>query len=245
MILLIDIGNARIKWGLTEGDKVEYGSAFFYKDQPIDSLLAAHFKHLEYKRVVVSNVGGKSYRISLAEWFQKEKGIEAEFLFAESSALGLKIAYTEAKSFGMDRFFSMLSCWDEFSSPFVLLGCGSATTFDAVDATGQHRGSLIAPGLYLQHAAMAQLANCAVPADLAVPQFAYGKSTAEAISQGTISLIADFFNARYKTVCEELKAPVQCIITGGDAELIQPFLKMTVHYRPYCVLTGLARYIRS
>lgn len=245
MTLLIDVGNARIKWCQVFENQLSHGVPFFYKGTDFEALLDEHFGPIETQVVAISNVGGKIYREKLTAWFEREKGVTPDFYFAESSAFGLEFAYHTPRAFGMDRFFAMLYCWQHFKSPFVLLGCGSATTFDAVNEAGRHLGSLIAPGLYLQHASMANLANCEVPADLSVSQFAYGKSTAEAISQGAIQLIADFFNARYRVFQHEIDSPVKCVITGGDALRIQPFLTMPSEHVPHCVLLGMAHYMEK
>lgn len=239
MTLLIDVGNTRIKWGLMGDDRVNYGGSFFYKQEPLEEMFAVHWGLLSVDRVVISNVGGKTIGQCLTAWFLTNKKIEPLFLFAEKEAMGLTFAYTQAKTFGMDRFFAMLACWQEFNSAFVLLGCGSATTFDAVTEAGQHLGSLIAPGLYLQHAAMAGLANCAIPAELAAREHAFGKSTAEAITQGALQLIAGFFNFQQQEMKKQIHTNIQYVITGGDAEAIQPFLTFPVHYRPHIVLEGL------
>lgn len=245
MILLIDIGNTRIKWGVLKNNKVNYGGAFFYKNLPLEAAFAMNWAPLSMSRVAISNVGGKLIGDAVAGWLLKNKKIKAEFFFAEPECFGLRLGYTQPKTFGMDRFFAMLACWHNIQSAFVLLGCGSATTFDAVMSTGQHLGSLIAPGLYLQHTAIAQLANCAIPSEMSVQQQALGKSTAEAISQGTIQLISGFFNHQVHALAHQTEAAFRYVITGGDAESILPFLNFPCEYRPHIVLEGLAIYLKA
>lgn len=245
MILLIDVGNTRVKWGLLENGKVNFGGAFFYKNLPLTEIFLLHWSQLNIKRVVISNVGGKIIGTALTEWFVANKKMTPEFLFAQQEKFGLHFGYTQPKTFGMDRFFAMLAAWYDHKNAFVLLGCGTATTFDAVTDQGQHLGSLIAPGLYLQHTAMAQLANCSVPEEMAVPERRFGKSTAEAISQGTIQLVAGFFNEEAQRVERQLGMQPRFIITGGDAESISPLLFFAPEYRPHIVLEGLALFLTA
>lgn len=74
---------------------------------------------------------------------------------------GLRIAYADPASLGVDRFLAMLAARARGPGPWLVAGVGTALTIDLIDADGRHRGGRIAPSPALMrtslHARAAQL----------------------------------------------------------------------------------------
>lgn len=248
MNLLIDIGNSRIKWGFYQEGGLQFENAVFYKNQ----VLATVFNHCFgiYERpeqVLVANVAGIAMKAALETWLMNQWQLKPEFIRAQSSYLGLTLGYHDAAEFGWDRWLGLIRLWRDFQKPFCLIGCGSALTFDAVDARGQHLGSLIAPGLHLQRQSIVtQLSGCQLPDSMTFQvKQALGYSTADAVIQGILHMSSGFINyysAKYQQI---LGAETEFVITGGDAEILMPLLPLNPHFRPHLVLEGLSLFVKN
>src|SRR3990167_3745109 len=191
MILLIDIGNSRIKWAILQDNKFQFENAVFYKNQTLATVFNNCFAtYVKPAAVLVANVAGQKMSEALNAWLISTWNLTAQFIQAQPSYLGFTLAYGEAAEFGWDRWVALVALWHEYKKPLCLMGCGSALTFDAVDATGKHLGSLIAPGLHLQrNSIITQLSGCKLPEStpFSIKQ-GLGLSTTEAIIQGIVRM---------------------------------------------------------
>src|SRR5699024_8726538 len=62
---------------------------------------------------------------------------------------GVRNAYAQPETLGVDRFLSMVAAYADGHAPCVLVSCGTALVLDALAAGGRHLGGLIAPGATL------------------------------------------------------------------------------------------------
>lgn len=67
---------------------------------------------------------------------------------------GLRIAYAEPASLGVDRFLAMLAARTRGAGPWLVVGIGTALTLDLIDHEGRHRGGRIAPSPALMRASL-------------------------------------------------------------------------------------------
>lgn len=67
---------------------------------------------------------------------------------------GLRIAYADPASLGVDRFLAMLAARVRGPGPWLVVGVGTALTLDLIDADGRHRGGRIAPSPALMRASL-------------------------------------------------------------------------------------------
>jgi type III pantothenate kinase len=110
-------------------------------------------------------------------------------------------------------------------------------TVDVIDIEGRHQGGYILPGLRMMRAAL-HAGTAALPlAD--GTNLDIGRNTATAIASGTLlGLVATI----ERVAAEQIRhyKSLQCILTGGDGELVGRHLKIPYHYEPDLVLKGLA-----
>ena len=72
--------------------------------------------------------------------------------------LGMKALVDRPDEVGADRLINTIAAHDRYPGPTIVVDFGTATTFDVVDADGNYRGGVIAPGTNLSLQALEQAA---------------------------------------------------------------------------------------
>ena len=241
MLLLIDAGNTRVKWALAPampgkpGEWVESGAVA----REALPTLAAHWKGRHVMRVVLSNVAGEAVRKDLAAVLGHCFGPhEPPLEVFVSSALraGLRNGYRTPGQLGSDRFASSIGARALFPGQALIVAtCGTATTIDAISGEGVFIGGMILPGLRLMASALAthtaQLPEVAQRMGSDMP---FADNTEEAIVLGCMSAQA---GAIERALARHPGA--RCIISGGAARMLAPFLAAPAELVDNLVLIGL------
>jgi len=246
VILLVDIGNSRIKWACLIKGKLEYhGSAVRGKDK--DAFVAdleQHWRKVKKpKAIVVSNVAGGVYAEALTAWASERWQLQPHFVVAEHQAFEITNAYNKAERLGADRWASLIAARRHVSGPVCIIDAGTAVTIDVLNAKGVHQGGLIIPGLtMMRHALLEQtedlLPATATPASGDISLLA--RDTQDGVNGGTLYALVAVIDRVVADVRTELGTELARIITGGDAETLLPLLAGNYHHHPELVLEGLA-----
>jgi type III pantothenate kinase len=244
MNLLVDIGNARIKWALQEADKLQAGLPLVRHNKAFKDIARPAWKDLEPpRRVIVSNVAGLDYGKTVQTWVKRRWKIVPEFLTAAKKQCGVTNAYKEPARLGADRWASLLAAHARYRGPVVIVDCGTAITIDAMAADGRHLGGLIAPGIDLMTASLTDKAPCIEIADRKNQDIALlGSSTEVGLSGGVLYAAVSLVDRVLLDLKAELGPATKQIITGGDADRISPLLSTQPVCEPDLVLFGLATY---
>ena len=236
MNLLVDMGNTRLKWALSENGQLMPGETLL--NQMLNGKeLAALWATLKTPQVVVIASVGAVLRLALVKAVAQElwPGIKIVVASAKSQEYGVTNAYLLPEKLGVDRWLALIAARRRFVGPLCLVDCGTAITIDLLGADGVHQGGFISPGLALMKCALNQ-GTAALPN--AVEHFATtpADSTEAAIFAGTLfSAVGLIENVMAKQT--ETK---QLILTGGDAELIAGQLRLDFTIAEHLVLEGLA-----
>lgn len=150
-------------------------------------------------------------------------------------------AYATGATLGADRIAAMAGAISLFPGEELLVtDCGTAATYDRVDASGRFVGGNIAPGIGMRlralHAYTSRLPECPTPS---APTPLWGHSTAEAMQAGA-----------WHGLCAEIEyyfrrsTPCRLVLTGGRACQLAGFLDIPNSYAdPDLVLRGLKHII--
>lgn len=153
-------------------------------------------------------------------------------------------SYANPAKMGVDRWLAMLAAQSlSGGAAFCVVDAGTAMTFDAVDANGQHIGGAIAPGLAMLRNSLRD--GTKISADWAVvPQdMALGKDTESALSCGVIAAAAGVVDRCLQQLPQQNL--MQCFISGGDAGTLSHCLSGNWHIEPDLVFQGLHRWSRA
>ena len=252
MKLLLDIGNSRIKWALiaADGEWIDKGACTHHSSdiqQWLNTIthqpgsvwcvcVAEQTMYTQLQQQLLQRWPQlKITRIASTAFFElHHSGSEARDTSAESQQTGLGIitAYSEPQSLGADRWAALIAANARQPNQRLLIAdCGTAVTLDILDKR-EHQGGYILPGLTtMQRSLQQSTADLPLVAGIGVQ---LADNTADAIRHGcTISIIAALEWAMQNHACE------LCLLTGGDAAVLAPQLKIPLLEVSDLVLQGL------
>lgn len=242
MILLIDIGNSRLKWSLAEQERVAEVFAKDYRQAGYIAGLRRQWQDLPTpKQIAIASVSQPAVVAELAQLFQS-LWPNSGFMYARTglTAFGVKNAYPQAERLGVDRWLALLAARKHYPGPVCVVDCGTAITVDVMQADGTHLGGLICPGLQLmQHALAQNTADLRVSEQPYEPDLACDTQTAIAngVSLAAVGLI--------EQVMKKFATDYRLILTGGDAMSLAPLLSRPSAVDSALVLKGLLLYCRG
>ncbi len=151
---------------------------------------------------------------------------------------GISINYENPKEVGADRIANAVAAFDLHGGPTIVVDFGTATTCDAVSASGEYLGGAIAPGIEISMDALVGRAAALRAVELREPRNVLGRSTVESIQSGAVY----GFAAQVDGLCERIQrelGPSTIISTGGLADLITPLSSCISEAEPWLTLYGL------
>lgn len=240
MILLVDVGNTRIKWGLSHDQIISDHGAFQYKHRPVlEALKAAWAKLPSPERILVANVAGALIAEDLVGYCQEHFQRAPEYVQAVPQACGVTNGYTQPAQLGADRWAAVVGAYHLYNGPACIIGCGTAITVDTVTHHGRHLGGLIAPGIGIMQRALAAAAP-AIPQEPGDTVTLYARDTRTAVTSGILYAAAGLIQRATTEIRAQQGARTKFLLTGGDAERLQSMLQERYMLAPHLVLEGLA-----
>jgi type III pantothenate kinase len=243
MILLVDIGNTRIKWAQLEGLSLGTQSAQPHANWTRDDAIATLTRAMPRpERVLVSNVGGPRMADVLKAAFAEAWQLTPEFAESRASAAGVRNCYSDPTKLGVDRWMAMIGARALEARAVCVVSVGTAMTIDGVDAHGKHLGGVIVPGPNMMVASL--LRNTSEIARRAeqgsVDSDLLADNTLGAIMQGATHALAALVERAAETIALEAQQPPTVLLTGGAAARVLQALRIGCKSVPDLVLRGLA-----
>lgn len=241
MLLLIDAGNTRIKWALAAQGRAAPGTwleSGILERQALPQL-DAPWRGKPLSGVWLSNVAGDAVQRELSRLLPTAAQGQAPALQVFRSAAciaGLRNAYRNPAQLGSDRFASAIGARALHpGQPLIVATCGTATTVDAVSADGVFLGGMILPGLRLMAQSLAtHTAQLPDVAQRMGPSQPFADNTEEAIVLGCLSAQAGAIERAMNRL-----PGARCIISGGAAGMVAPYLGVPPIVVENLVLVGL------
>ena len=232
MILCIDSGNSRIKWGL-------HGDGGWLETAAVDHAESAKMATLPQRLpmpdcVMLANVAGEAARAAirqaLAPWLPVMREVAAT-----AAAGGVTNLYENPARLGVDRWCALIGARALTVAPCVVVMAGTATTVDTLAGDGRFLGGLILPGLDLMRRSLAR-DTAALP--LAAGKYVvHPRTTDDAITSGCIEAQI----GAIERACSRLGAEAHCLLSGGAAATIGEHLGVPHTLFANLVLEGLLR----
>lgn len=243
MIVVIDAGNTRIKWGAHDGRDWLANGALATAD--VAQLAEAADEWPRGARIVLCNVAGAAVGQRIEEGLRTAGHADLHRFHASAACAGVRNGYAEPERLGADRWAALLGAHVlAGGKPCLVVSAGTATTIDRLDADGTFPGGVILPGFDMMRSALA--GNTAqlplVDGEFIAPP-AVPTRTGNAIVTGCM-------HAQLGAI-ERLFAPLAatpgalCLLTGGGAPRLLPALRLPVRHEARLVLAGLVRYALS
>jgi len=239
MILLVDVGNTRIKWLLWQQGRTGPGGSLLHKGLAPAGLGERLWSGLERpSQVVIANVAGTEMAAALRSWIQQIWRLEPRFATTAASGFGVSNAYAVPAQMGVDRWVAMVGARARSGQSCCIVDCGTAVTVDALTADGMHLGGVIFPGVRLMREALYRDTR-QIPAEDRGQATVFGQSTRDCVWGGTTYAVAAAIDGIAERMEERLPGEAQRLLTGGDADLLLPYLRGRYRLEPELIFQGL------
>ena len=245
MVLLMDIGNTRLKWGVLESDgSIQPGQPIVVSDGFLDELNSTWADQFVPERILVSSVASAEIENDVAQWSREMGLVKIDFVHSQAEAFGVRNAYEQPEKLGVDRWLSLIAMASRKQLPACVVDCGTALTLDVLDQQGQHLGGLIVPGLGLMHESLVRRTS-GIRNSTEIPGGLLGSNTDSAIQSGIIHAACGLVERVFGQLRDEMGKDLKLYITGGDASRVAREVSFESVLAPALVLEGLAAIARE
>jgi type III pantothenate kinase len=244
MILVIDVGNTRLKWAWLTSTGLSDQQAVVHREaKPAIWATALFESGQKPSRVLVSNVAGPAMAKILTRLAKKLFRVDIEFITATREFQGLTSGYLDPSLLGADRWLALIGAWTMARSAICVVDAGTAVKVDSVDGSGQHLGGLIAPGIHMmREVLLSKTSDIAKAALHSTPSLAgvLANNTTAAVSRGAVFALAGMADRAAQVIAQSTGTAPRLFITGGDAIMIAGTMSLQGEIVPDLVLQGLA-----
>lgn len=234
-LLVIDSGNSYVKWGLYTGDQWLRKSKVFYSDV---FLLEKEFIDLpEPTIIVISHVARAITRNQLSAVISIWP-IRPYWIVAQTFQCGVTNGYSDPTQLGSDRWAALIATWKIRRHACLVINVGTAVTIDALSDSGKFLGGIILPG---SHLILSSLLSGTQLINIETGNYRdFPLNTNDAIKSGLIQCLIGAIERMYNLLSLQLDHSVEsCIISGGDASILAPFIRFPTVVVDDLVLEGL------
>lgn len=228
MLLVIDVGNTNIKYGVFNGDEIlasfrvssrisrtadEYGSVL------VNLLSNSGINKSDINGIIVSSViPTLNYTIChMCEYFF---GI-SPLMVGPGIKTGINIKTENPKEVGADRIVNSVAAYKKYGGAVIVIDFGTATTFNVVDKDGAFIGGVIAPGIKTSLSGLVSSTAQLPMIELVPPKKAIAKSTESNMQAGIIFGFSGLVDNIVGKIKRELgDDTVKVVATGGLGEII-------------------------
>lgn len=248
MILAIDAGNSRVKWGWLEAEDngalvppVRWASiatvSLIEFAASSDHVNPFSVTHEDPERIIISNVAGEGAHQLLVNW-TSIFDVEPMWLHGEAERCGVTNRYERPEVLGPDRWAALVAARAlHHSGPALVVNAGTATTVDMLSAEGAFLGGAILPGVELMRFVLHEHTG-----RLPIQEGSHReapRNTVDAIETGCRHAQAGAVERMYRVFRDMGGAPL-CIVAGGAGRALVDQLSMPRRYVENLVLDGLA-----
>lgn len=250
MILLLDIGNTRIKWAQLMDGALTPQQTILHRDVATDVWTKQLFRErFRPARLLVASVAGDDMVATVRSEAKKHWNITPEFATSTGLAGGVTNAYAEPSTLGVDRWLAVIAAREQASGAACVIDAGTAMTIDVVSAEGLHVGGMILPGVQMmvdsllqrtgEIAGNARRSRAKASAEPR-PGNVFASNTGQAILNGALLAVAAAADRAVAEAATALKSTPRALMTGGDAERVVRMMQTRPEIVPDLVLRGLA-----
>jgi type III pantothenate kinase len=242
-ILLVDIGNTRVKWALLDGARFTLRKPLVHegKGEVLASLMRRAGADVE--RVLAVSVAGAQLDRALTQAARARK-LRVEFVKSVRRAGGLSNGYKDVWRLGADRWVGAIGAHALAKGRDVLFAmAGTALTIDLVTAAGQHRGGAIIPGPATMVASLLSGTHGIrrrAQGLRASSRKLFAADTASALAAGSQFAAAAFIDRALAEATKAGGSRPLLLLSGGGASGLRRHLHGRARVVPDLVLRGLA-----
>ncbi len=227
MLLVIDIGNTNIVFGVYKDDTlVNHWRLSTVIGKTVDEYAILLNSLLYIERIRLNEIDSTIISCVVPPLLipfeivcRKYIGI-IPLVVEPGIKTGMPVLYENAQEVGADRIVNAVAGYEKFKKSLIIVDFGTATTFDYITARGEYAGGAISPGMMISLEALFEKASKLPRIELVRPRTLVGKNTVHAMQAGIIYGYASLVDGIVKKMKDEVRADPYVIATGGLSGLI-------------------------
>jgi type III pantothenate kinase len=241
-LLLVDIGNSRVKWARCEAGELGTQRAAAYADWSTAQWRTELFGGQPIRRVLAASVAGDACLAKLDAATRDATGRGVERITTQRAAAGVVNGYADPRLLGVDRWLAVIGAYRRVAGACVVADIGTAATIDVVAGDGRHCGGYIVPGPQLMVASLLDgtrdLASfrATSPPGLGAD---FADNTRDAIERGCRVALAAWVERCLGDAERLVGVRPRLLLTGGALPELLPYLAVEGEAVPDLVLRGL------
>ena len=247
MLLVVDVGNTNITFGIFNGEQLEATFRMTTKLQRTSDEygicvrdLVAHnrIQPEEIKDVIIASVVPNVMH-SLLSSFIKYFDIHP-VIVEPGIKTGIRIATENPRQIGADRIVDAAAAYELYGGPVFVIDFGTGTTYDLVDGTGAFVSGVTAPGIRTSAKALWEEAAKLPEIEIRKPPRILARETISSMQAGLIyGQIGQTEYIIKQTKKETGYHDLKVVATGGLGKIIAKETDTIDIYDPNLTLQGL------
>ena len=242
MLLAVDIGNSRTKFGVFDGESlISKLSIPTIADISPDALIKTVGDRLSQPitRAIVSSVVPE---VNSAMSFFVEAQFSTEPIFVKNDLdFGITISYQPLEDAGSDRLVNTFSAVEKYGAPCIVCSLGTALTIDVVSSDRVLTGGVIAPGLNTLAAALKLTTSRLPEVEIEKPDSVIQNNTVGCLQSGIVFGYFGLVDGLLTRLKQEIGDNPRVIATGGFAALVAENIEQIDIVDNDLMLDGLRR----
>ena len=246
MLLVIDVGNTNIVYGLFDGAKLVHqfrvessrGRTADEYAVVLRQLLA--MSHIEPAAVGASIIASVVPALTepMVDLVRRAFGHES-LVVGPGLRSGMPILYENPREVGADRIVNAVAAFEKVGGGCIVVDFGTATTFDCISPKGEYLGGVISPGIQISADALFARAAKLPRVEITKPPKVVGRNTVNSMQSGIVYGYVGLVDGLVERLKAELGFPCGVIATGGLARLIAPLSSTIIEVDDELTMTGL------
>jgi type III pantothenate kinase len=262
MLLVIDVGNTNISYGVFDGATLLH----HVRTESARARTADEYAVLVHQMLAMRGVGGlagsgtvgaaiddaivasvvPSLTDTMVAMVRRAFSREA-MVVGPGIRTGMPILYEDPREVGADRIVNAVAAYEWLrhhdgpapKSGLIVVDFGTATTFDCVSPKGEYLGGVITPGVQISAEALFSRAARLHRVEIAVPARVLGKNPVQSMQSGIVFGYAALVDGVCARLVQDLGHPCRVLATGGLARVIAPHAPAIEQVDDDLTLTGL------
>ncbi|HTL48779.1 MAG TPA: type III pantothenate kinase [Verrucomicrobiae bacterium] len=225
MLILLDIGNTSVTYGLHQKGHLKAFGSVLFDDIPKKFKNWVARGESQGISVVLSSVVPKNTQ-KLKKMISRYPQVEL-FIAGKDLPVEIKHNYKNFKQLGIDRKVNVYGAVRLYEAPLLVIDFGTAITLDYISKQDVFKGGMIIPGPGLAFQALIQRAAL-IPSSLRLPQKArkfLGRNTYDCISSGVLEGYGAMIDGLVQRFKSKLGNDLKVLATGGFSTSLQRYAK--------------------
>src|SRR5690348_15921312 len=229
MLLVVDVGNTNISFGVFQGDKLLH----HVRSESARSRTADEYAVLVRQMLALRGVDPDlidSAIIASVVPTLTDTMVELvrrafrrdPLVVGPGIKTGMAILYENPREVGADRTVNAVAAYEWAKAAVIVVDFGTATTFDCVTPKGEYLGGVITPGVQISAEALFSRAARLSRVEIALPPKVVGRNPVHSMQSGIVYGYAGLVEGLVRRLKQELGYPCRVVATGGLARLIAP-----------------------